>query len=137
MLSSTQITCIDSDAVKNKIVAIRALRGLLKLSLKDAKEAVEYVMEHPGETHVIPVGAQGEPDVKVMEFLNDLEGQGIMTSVNSPINDIRIQLVDLIKDATNAECYGLAGDIAQVCDKYFGLSTAYIRGETDNGDIRS
>lgn len=137
MLSSTQITCIDRNKVTNKVAAIRALRGLLSLPLKDAKDAIEHVMDHPGDTHVIPTGVQGEPDVRVMEFLNDLEGQGIMTSVNSPINDIRIQLVDLIKDATDAECYGLASDIAQVCDKYFGLSTAYIRGETDNGDIRS
>ena len=128
----TQLTCPDQDSVTNKVAAIRALRGLLDLPLKEVKDAIEAVVANPGNAHVIPSSVHGKADATVMGFLNDLEDQGIMTSINSPINDIRIQMVDLIKEATDAECYGLAGDIAQVCDKYFGLSTAYIRGESSH-----
>lgn len=120
-----------TNKMENKVLAVRALRGLFGLTLKDAKDAIENAYDHPGTpiTIATAVSVNGNTDVKVMEFLNDLEGQGMMTSINSPINDLRIQLVDLIREATDADCFGLAGDIALVCDKYFGLSTAYIRGD--------
>lgn len=131
MSEIVRITCTNTDNLNNRVAAIKALRGLLDLSLRDAKEAVDAAQSTPGAPITIStaIPLHGIPDVKVMEHLNILEGQGIMTSINSPINDMRTQLVDLIKDATDAECFGLASDIALVCDKYFGLSTAYIRGD--------
>lgn len=125
-----QITCTDANKLINRVVAIKALRGLLDLSLKDAKDYVDTVQDNPNVPLMIKtnVALHGTPDASVTRNLNDLEGQGIITSINSPINDMRMQLIDLIKDATDAECFGLAGDIAMVCDKYFGLSTAHIRG---------
>jgi hypothetical protein len=126
-----QITCTDANKLINRVVAIKALRGLLDLSLKDAKEYVDNVQDNPNEPLIIKtyVSIRGTSDASVTRHLNDLESQGIITSINSPINDMRMQLVDLIKDATDAECFGLASDIAGVCDKYLGLSTAFIRGD--------
>jgi len=137
MPETVQITYTLSDAMPNKVSAIRAMRGLLGLPLKEAKDYIEKTIDQPNIPLVITTAksVHGTPDVTVMGFLNDLEAQGIITSINSPINDLRSQLVDLIKEATDAECFGLAGDIAQVCDKYFGLSTAYIRGDKTNGDV--
>jgi hypothetical protein len=126
-----QITCTDANKLINRVVAIKALRGLLDLSLRDAKEYVDNVQDNPNEPLIIKTNMpiHGASDAAITKNLNDLEEQGIITSINSPINDLRMQLVEMIKDATDAECFGLAGDIALVCDKYFGLSTAFIRGD--------
>ncbi len=126
-----KITYIGSNYPVDRIKPIKALRGLMGIGIKEAKEALEEAYANTGIPIELPsaIYINGMTDVRIMESLNVLEGLSIITSINSPINDLRIQLVDLIKEATDAECFGLAGDIASVCDKYFGLSTAYIRGD--------
>ncbi len=126
-----QITYTGQSYPDERIRAIKALRGLLDLSLRDAKNSLEEAYQNPGapieiKTHV---GVLGTPDSKTNSFLTDLENLHVITSINSPINDIRTQLTDLIGDAIAAECYGLASDIALVCDKYFGLSKEFINGD--------
>jgi len=121
----------DGNRSMDRVKCIKTVRGLLGISLKDAKDVIDTIQNKPNVSHAVPtvINFSGAPDVEVMEYLSILESEGVMTSINSPINDIRMQLIDLIKEATDAECYGMASDIAMVCDKYFGLTIAHIRGD--------
>ncbi len=114
----------------NRISAIKAVRHLMSASLRDAKNLIDYIQDNPKTTKAMHTtkNFSGVPDAEIMECLDALEGQGVMVSINSSINDLRMQLVDIIKEASDADCFGLASDIALVCDKYFGFSPAYIRG---------
>lgn len=127
------VRATDGNRSMDRVKCIKTVRGLLGIGLKEAKDIIDKIQQNPNIAELVPtiINFSGAPDVEVMKHLSILESEGVMTSINSPINDIRMQLVDLIKEATDAECYGMAGDIAKVCDKYFGLSIAHIRGDKE------
>jgi len=116
-----------------KIMAIKATRGLSGLGLKEAKELVERVM--PGRSEIINVGHHIlEPQFS--EYVNSLKTAGFSISITDPDSKSRKHIGEeirkLVTFTTMAAQYDIAKALINVLETYCPEPAAEIT-EEDNG----
>lgn len=104
--------------VDNKVACIKAWRQISGLGLKEAKDAVEAVMEN--QPQVIEI--VNKPDENVMrECLQVLRAEGMLVVTQSPVRDIALRAVETsAKLALENHEYDLAIDLTNILKKYNG-----------------
>jgi len=99
-----------SSMLTNKIRAIKAIRALSGLGLKDAKELIET---YSGE---IPIIGKSEDEIKIL--VCELKNAGVKIK-ETYVSDIAINhLEDALQEAVASKDFGLAKDVLTIIERY-------------------
>lgn len=107
---------------RNKVKSIKGLRGLTFLGLKEAKDAVEAAFD--GQLVDVEVMSEKQIVEKYRDsfsfFKNLLEEGGciITNKRKAVVEQICSDLKDIVRFATDNDCYAFGRDILDVLNKY-------------------
>lgn len=105
--------------VQNKVAAIKGVRGLTKLGLKEAKELVERI--NPGHREIIRVDhSVMEPDYS--SHLNNVKAGGLTVTITDASNPVRKGIAEelrkLVTFATMSAQYDIAKSLIDVIETH-------------------
>lgn len=107
------------DDLQNKIAAIKAVRALTGLGLKEAKDLVERVMPHHSE--ILKVG-HGVLEPHFSEYVTSLKDSGLTVRVSDIHSKVRAGIADeirkLITFTTMAGQYDISKALLDVMETY-------------------
>ena len=119
MSRTVTISCRSFNDLQYKVAAIKGVRGLTGLGLKDSRECVERIT--PGHAEVIKL-KHDILEPYCSEHINGIKSSGLTVHASSPNDKVRIGLGDeirkLITYATMSAQYDIGKALMDVMETY-------------------